>query len=566
VIVKAHVVRLTAGGAKAAALHLRYIERDGVEKDGSPGALYGPDGPVPADVFRQPRLDEKHQFRLIISPEDGHELDLTAYVRGLMTHVEGDLGPKVEWAAVNHYDTAHPHAHLVVRGVDRAGRELRLDREYISNGLRFRAQELATQELGPRLDVDVRRAHEKEITEERFTSLDRELERRADAGRVQARSNAPRGRIDESTLVARLEHLEGLRLAERVGPSVWTLTEGWQGELRELGARGDVLKQIHMAVSGDPSRYRIVRSGQSLDADQPGEAPPRVGRVAGKGLSDELKGVYYAVLETPAGMAYHVLLNRQSAEELRVGEVVAFRSRPEPSVRPIDREIAEVVERRGGVYALEPRTDLAASPHARRLRELERMNLATRQLPDRWRVSPNLLQELEKRGAEAPARHRVAFRKEPLSLEEQVNHRGSSTLDQVKVDLLAPYGFGADLRRAVDRRRDFVRRLGIEPDDPKRLTKLRALEEQTVGKGIATRSGQVFMEKAPEGFRGRVQVIDGPQPGAAFVAVSDGSRFVLLRATEPLRAAQGKTVTLHRERDGRLLFRAAPERDWDLGR
>jgi RNA polymerase sigma factor (sigma-70 family) len=70
VIVKAHVVRLAAGGAKVAALHLRYIERDGVEKDGSPGALYGPDGPVPADVFREPRLDEKHQFRLVVSPEE----------------------------------------------------------------------------------------------------------------------------------------------------------------------------------------------------------------------------------------------------------------------------------------------------------------------------------------------------------------------------------------------------------------------------------------------------------------------------------------------------------------
>jgi hypothetical protein len=37
VVVKAHVTRLGAGGAKAAALHLRYIERDGVEKDGSKG-------------------------------------------------------------------------------------------------------------------------------------------------------------------------------------------------------------------------------------------------------------------------------------------------------------------------------------------------------------------------------------------------------------------------------------------------------------------------------------------------------------------------------------------------
>jgi type IV secretory pathway VirD2 relaxase len=40
VVVKAHVVRMTASGAKAASLHLRYIERGGVDKDGSKGVLY----------------------------------------------------------------------------------------------------------------------------------------------------------------------------------------------------------------------------------------------------------------------------------------------------------------------------------------------------------------------------------------------------------------------------------------------------------------------------------------------------------------------------------------------
>jgi type IV secretory pathway VirD2 relaxase len=100
----------------AAALHVRYIERDGVERDGSKGVLYGPDGPVRARVFEQPRPGEKHQFRLIVSPEDGSELDLTAYVRRLMATLERDVGRKIEWAAVNHFDTSHPHAHVVIRG------------------------------------------------------------------------------------------------------------------------------------------------------------------------------------------------------------------------------------------------------------------------------------------------------------------------------------------------------------------------------------------------------------------------------------------------------------------
>jgi type IV secretory pathway VirD2 relaxase len=98
VVVKAHYVKLTASGAKAARLHLRYIERDGVEPDGSKGVLYGADGPVPRATFEEPRLGEKHQFRLVISPEDAHELDMTAYVRSFMARVEKDLGRKGPWA------------------------------------------------------------------------------------------------------------------------------------------------------------------------------------------------------------------------------------------------------------------------------------------------------------------------------------------------------------------------------------------------------------------------------------------------------------------------------------
>jgi type IV secretory pathway VirD2 relaxase len=160
-----------AGSAKAAALHVRYIVRDGVEKDGSPGVLYGPDGPASVPDFEAPRLYEKHQFRLIVSPEDAHELDLTAYVRGLMAQVARDTGRRLEWAAVNHFDTDHPHAHVVIRGVDLDRREVRLDRAYISNGLRWRAQELATEELGPRPRYDLARQREREIGHDRFTSI-----------------------------------------------------------------------------------------------------------------------------------------------------------------------------------------------------------------------------------------------------------------------------------------------------------------------------------------------------------------------------------------------------------
>jgi type IV secretory pathway VirD2 relaxase len=522
---------------------------------------YSADGPARAETFEQPRPGEQHQFRLIVSPEDAAELDLTDYIRRLMARVERDLDRKLEWLAVNHFDTDHPHAHIVIRGVDRIGRELRLDRGYISNGLRWTAQELATQELGPRNDLDIQRAHEREITKERFTSLDRELERRVVDGLVHAPSRGRPGRIHESTLVARLEHLEAMQLAERVSGSSWSLTEGWQGRLRELGSRGDIIKQIHAAVRGDPARYHVIRQGEALDPDSAGEGARVVtGRVASKGLSDELKGRLYAVIETPTGHAYHVPLDARSAEEIRPGDIVSVASRPEEAIRPIDRRLIEVARAQGGVYAQKPEAGDAASRAAgRRLRELERLGLATPAGPNRWSLPRDLLERLEAQHRAAPARHRLFLRKEPLSLPHQTHHPGPVWLDRIDPASLAPYGFGSELRDAVRVRQDVLRRLGVTPESPDRTVALRDLERRAVGTQVAERSGQAFVERTPNGFRGRVQMEEGPT-GVSYTIISDGSRFAVLETTASLRAIRGKSVTVTRDSNGGLVIRHDPDR------
>ncbi len=261
----------------------------------------------------------KHQFRFIVSPEDTADLDMKVYVRTLMKQVEQDLGRKLEWAAVNHYDTGHPHAHVVVRGVDREGREVRFDRGYTASGMRWRAQEIATRELGPRRELEIRQAHMREVTQERFTSLDRELERLSVDGRLELRTPKPPTRVNPAILCSRLEQLEATGLAERLASNRWSLSEGWQKMLRELGTRGDILHQMHEAVRGDTSRYRVLGPGEPLLTDRQGN-DPLVGRVAGKGLSDETKGTLYAVLETPDGFAYHVPLGAKMAEAVRAQE------------------------------------------------------------------------------------------------------------------------------------------------------------------------------------------------------------------------------------------------------
>jgi type IV secretory pathway VirD2 relaxase len=564
VVIKAHVQRMGPSAAKAAALHVRYIERDGVEKDGSKGVLYGPDGPVRARTFEQPRPGEKHQFRFIISPEDGSELELTAYVRRLMATLERDVGRKVEWAAVNHYDTSHPHAHVVIRGIDRDGRELRIARGYISTGLRWRAQELATEELGQRRAVDVERAYAKEVTQQRFTTLDRELERRGPDHHVEVRVRARSGRIDESLLIARLEHLESMRLAERLSGTSWRLAEGWQKRLRDHGSRGDILQQIHAAVRGSPSRYDALRPGEALPPE-PGMATPVVtGRVAGKGLSDELKGTFYAVVETPAGRAYHVPLDARSAQTVSVGDLVSLATPPASPVRPVDRQIAEAARARGGVFAVDPSAGGDAQGLVRRLRDLERAGLVAAEGPARWKVRPDLVDRLVEQGLGAPARHRLVVRKEPLSLKEQVVHRGPVWLDRLEPQTLARWGLGAEVRQAVADRREALRRLGIGPDDPDRAEKLRELERRGIGAVIAARSGMTFLARVPEDFRGRIQPAEQAGPPGAYAVVSDGQRFVVLRSTPALRALQGQTVAIARDAKGRLIVRPGP--DHDIGR
>ena len=52
-----------------------------------------------------------------------------------MTQMEEDLGTKLEWIAVDHYNTGHPHSHIILRGKDDRGRDLVIAREYITKGV-----------------------------------------------------------------------------------------------------------------------------------------------------------------------------------------------------------------------------------------------------------------------------------------------------------------------------------------------------------------------------------------------------------------------------------------------
>ena len=179
VIVKSRIVKLAGKGMNGARAHLRYIRRDGVTREGGAerGELYGAEqNRVDGKAFLERSEDDRHQFRFIVSAEDGAEYDdLKPLTRRLMARMEEDLATHLDWVAVDHYNTGHPHTHILLRGRDERGKDLIIARDYITTGMRERAAEIVSLDFGPRSDIEIEARLRREVEQERLTGIDRRL-------------------------------------------------------------------------------------------------------------------------------------------------------------------------------------------------------------------------------------------------------------------------------------------------------------------------------------------------------------------------------------------------------
>lgn len=287
--------------------HIAYLNREGVTRDGSPTRMFDAETDRgDAHGFVERCKDDRHHFRIIVSPEDATEqTDLRAYTRDLARQMEADLGTRLDWVAVDHWNTDNPHIHMLVRGVDAEGRDLVMARDYISHGLRSRAEELASVELGPKPEHEIVRALDRDISAERWTRLDTEIKIAADELGVIDLSVTRPGPDDpliRRLMVGRLQYLESMGLASEGAPGHWALTEGADSRLRELGTRGDIIRTMGQAFAARgqerPLTDFVIETGIP---DQ-----PVVGRLIDKGLHDELSGSVYAVIDGTDGRAHHV--------------------------------------------------------------------------------------------------------------------------------------------------------------------------------------------------------------------------------------------------------------------
>ena len=317
VVVKARVVRHQGKSFRSARLsaHLSYLKREGVSRDGEKGVMFDAGSERADDLtFADRCKDDRHHFRFIVSPEDAGDMtDLREFTRDLARQMESDLGTKLDWVGVDHWNTDNPHVHLIVRGVDQTGADLVISRDYISRGLRSRAEDLVSIELGPKPEHEIRNALEKEVTAERWTRLDVEVRIAADeTGFIDLRPEAP-GASDPSLrrlMVGRLQHLEHMGLAAPAGPGEWMVGLEAEKSLRDLGMRGDIIKTMHRAFT----ERGQDRGFTDYVIDGGGHGSPIMGRLVDRGLHDELTGAY-AVIDSTDGRAHHVRLRGIEAFE-----------------------------------------------------------------------------------------------------------------------------------------------------------------------------------------------------------------------------------------------------------
>jgi type IV secretory pathway VirD2 relaxase len=600
VVVKARVVKLNpqrrgrgpkmrGAASKAADAHVRYLERDGVTHDGEKARAYSAfENEADGRAFIERGREDRHQFRLIVAPEDAAELgDLRGFTRDLMRQMERDLETRLDWIAVDHHNTGHPHTHVIVRGVTDDGKILNIAGDYIAHGIRHRASELVTLELGHQSEIEVAQKVTNEVGADRLTRLDKLLiaEQRA-VGLIDLRPGEGQSypvRENRYLLIDRAKRLESYGLATETEAGRWIVSERAEASLHALGERSDIINTVRRALADHGLAEE--RGVEQYVWHGKGSGEKVVGRVLGKGLAgDEMGERVYLVVDGVDGRVHHMeFADAAHIDDVRRGMIVEAA----PVVagpRPSDRNIAIVAEDGDGIYEPRRQVDLIRDSfkrqgkdpeafvryHVRRLEALRRAGHVERIDADHWRVP----KDISERGmAYDLSRGGDGLRVCTLStldLEQQVGSDGATWLDR---ELLAhdrtplvKAGFGRDVFRALDQRVEGLVAMGhatVQTEGSFRVPRnliatLERQEIERVGHEMAKARGLTFQHtKAGEYVTGTLAGTTNLASGR-FAMIDNGLEFSLVPWRPVLENHIGRHITGIVRGDGGI--------EWSLGR
>jgi type IV secretory pathway VirD2 relaxase len=542
--------------------HLRYLERDEVTRDGERGKAYSTiANEADGKAFVERGREDRHQFRFIVAPEDSAEMaDLRGFTRDLMRQMELDLETRLDWIAVDHHNTGHPHTHVIVRGVLDDGRILNIAGDYIAHGVRHRASELVTRELG----------HQSEQREQGVIDL-----RPGEEATWLVREN-------RNLMIGRVRYLERFGLATELEPGRWSLSDRTERVLKDLDNRNEAINSIHRAITRNGLAEERGVGQFALHGEGLGEKI--VGRVLGKGLAgDEMGERVYLVIDSIDGRVHHMEFRDPSRIE-EVGRDVIVEATPVVSgPRPADRNIAANAADNDSIYRpsrhLERIRDsferqgkdpeAFVRSHVRRLEALRRAGLVERIDADHWKVPKDLVErgrayDLSQGGDGARIRTLSA-----IGLDRQIASDGATWLDRQMIaddrSDLRDCGFGREVGKAMNRRAQRLVEMGLAtvkdgkirvPVDT--VASLERREIERVGHQMARERGLTYMPaNAGEYVSGRL----------AGVASLVSGRFAMIDNGLGLQLAPWlPSLEKHIGRDIGGLVRDDGGIEWTLGR
>jgi hypothetical protein len=422
--------------------------------------------------------------------------------------------------------------------------------------MRERAAELATEWLGARTEREIQQSLHREVGQERWTSLDRRLQREAREGLI--RLNQPAGdhalRQQRVLLTGRLQHLQRMDLAYEQSTGVWVIRTDAEQVLRAMGERGDIVRTMQRAMSGMQRDLAIFVPG--------GNARPVVGRVAAKGMADELSDRGYLVIDGVDGKAHYVALNaRTELEQYPVGAVVEARG--SAAFRTADKTIASLAV--DGHYRTDHHLAIArtqdapgrdpvevVNAHVRRLEALRRAGKVERVAEGVWRIPADLPEQGRQYDVQRLEGVSVELRSH-LTIERQTRVVGATWLDQQLIGGAAGIGdkgFGSDIHEALRQRVDFLVEQGLAERRGQRvilsrnlLGTLRSRDIEAAAKTIATETGLIHRnvtegERVSGIYRRSVLLASG-----RFAMLEDGMGFSLVPWKPVIEQRLGQSMT-----------------------
>ena len=564
VIVQASIKRMAGTGAAKLKDHLSYLERDATQKDASPGKLYGSlIHDADAESFHARCKDDRHHFRFVVSPEDAEQMsDLKAYTRELVSRMEGDLGTKLDWVAIDHYDTAQPHTHILVRGVRDDGKDLVMPRAYISRGMRERAQEIASLELGPMSELEKRAILARTIDAQRKTDLDKIIDRQRDGETLDLRKPVPSGQLWRKQLIARrIKTLRQMGLAEYEGRGQWRIKPDFTQTLTKMGEQNDIIKTLHRAF-GERSASLRLGANAIFDPAAP-NARSQAGIVKSFGRPDDTREGGFIVIETLRGQPLYAKVEEDEVfSSLKVGQAVTVQAfDPEPI--QADRNIVAHAERHEGVFSpvhvhlVENNSEEYTRAHERRLEALGRANVVRQNKSGAWDIPDDYLDRVrdyhEQLAKRLPA---PLVRDGVLTIKEMETARGATWLDeQLKRGSLEEERTSKALLDAAAKRRAALRQMGFAIGDKDRLlqlsiNELKAMDfkeagealENPMGKPYASSSGVSHIEGV---FKGTIE-----RPSGKFAVIEESQEFTLVPWRPIMERRRGQSIIGRASRGG----------------